>query len=227
MNAAVPAGFGQVTFAFLGELAAGRDKAWFDSQRATYESALVAPFRALVETVGERLVKLDPSFETAPQFNKTLTRINRDMRFAKGGSPYKDHMLALFYRQGRKQLDPQLFVGLQPREVWVGLYVGPASLSVDAPIRSAVADSGRALRAAARRAGLGTEDDSVLATCKRYGEVDTVLGGEDLSDFLRGPHLVAMRRVPARKVVAAGGAFAAHCAQHLIALYPLWRVYAG
>lgn len=226
MTASAPA-FTQATFAFLSELAAGRDKRWFDAQREVYENALVAPFRSLVVTVGARLARLDPSFETLPPFNKTLTRINRDMRFAKSGSPYKDHMLALFYRQGRKKLDPQLFVGLQPREAWVGLYVGPELLAAAAPIRSTIAHSARALRAAARSADIGAPDGNLLATCKRYGEVDTLLAGVDLSDFARGPHLVAMRRVPAREVVAAGAGFAASCGDRLCALFPLWKLYAG
>lgn len=215
------------TFSFLRELSAGKDKTWFDSNRDTYEAALVEPFRVLVDVVGEQLTKLDPSFETTPQFNKTLTRINRDMRFAKGGSPYKDHMLALFYRRGRKKLDPQLFVGLQPHEAWVGLYVSAGLLADDAPIRRVVASGGRSLRAAARTAGIGIKGGNILATCKRYGEIDTVLLGEDPFDFLRGPHLVAMRRVAASKVIEFGETFATDCAVRLKALFPLWRVYAG
>jgi len=227
MTAAPAAAFSRATFAFLGELAAGRDKTWFDARRAAYERNLVAPLRALVETVGARLARLEPDFEIAPQFNKTLTRINRDMRFAKGGSPYKDHMLALFYRQGRKPLDPQLFVGVQPREAWVGLYVGPAQLAAVAPLHAAIAHRARDLRAAALAAGIGQTDGNLLATCRRYGEVDTELAGADLADFARGPHLVAMRRVPAAQVVKSGTGFTAQCARQLETLFPLWRLYAG
>jgi uncharacterized protein (TIGR02453 family) len=219
--------FDQATFDFLGALSGGKDKAWFDSNRHIYESRLMSPMRRLVSCVGDRLAKSDETFERAPLVNKTLTRLNRDMRFAKGGSPYKDHMLALFYRQGRKKLDPQLFVGLQPLEAWVGLYVGPHLLADGAPIRGVIEHSPEKLLDAARRAGIGAPGGNQLATCERYGEVKTVLGGKDAADFARGPHLVAMRRVPAEEIVKAGDGFVADCADRLEALFPLWAVYAG
>jgi hypothetical protein len=63
---------------------------------------LVKPLKGLVSEVAPTLKELNDSFEASPNTNKTLTRINRDMRFAKGQSPYKDHVLVLFYRVGRK-----------------------------------------------------------------------------------------------------------------------------
>jgi uncharacterized protein (TIGR02453 family) len=219
--------FDRATFDFLGELSEGRDKPWFDAHRASYEDRLLEPMRQLVATVGARLLQLDPSFETTPAVNKTLSRLNRDMRFARGGSPYKDHMLALFYRQGRKKLDPQLFVGLQPKESWVGLYVGPELLAEGAPIHGVISKKPEKLLEAARQAGFGAPGGNMLATCQRYGEVKAALPGKDAGEFASGPHLVAMRRVPAKDIVAAGENFAAECAERLAALYPLWKLYAA
>lgn len=219
--------FDQSTFDFLDALSSGKDKAWFDANRAVYEDRLLAPLRHLVGVVGIRLSALDPTFEVTPQVNKTLTRLNRDMRFAKGKSPYKDHMLALFYRQGRKKQDPQLFVGLQPHEAWVGLYVGPHLLEADAPIRSVIQHHPDRVLKAAREGGVGQADGNILASCERYGEVKAVLDARDVADFARGPHLVAMRRVPQDQVVRAGEAFAPGCAERLTALVPLWQLYAG
>jgi uncharacterized protein (TIGR02453 family) len=219
--------FDRATFDFLSALSAGKDKAWFESNRPVYEAKLMSPMRRLVGVVGERLVKADATFETSPLVNKTLTRLNRDMRFAKGGSPYKDHMLALFYRKGRKKQDPQLFVGLQPQEAWVGLYVGPHLLADDTPIRGVIEQHPEKLFDAARLGGIGAPGGNQLATCERYGEVKTVLGGGDAADFARGPHLVAMRRVPADEVVRAGDGFVTDCADRLEALFPLWALYAG
>ncbi len=226
MTAGAAAMFDQSTFGFLAALSAGKDKTWFDANRHTYEASLMAPLRRLVGVVGARLAPLDPSFEIAPQVNKTLTRLNRDMRFARGKSPYKDHMLALFYRQGRKKEDPQLFVGLQPQEGWVGLYVGPHLLAEDAPIRAALRHDPARVREAAGAAGVGRPGGNELATCERYGEVKHVLRGEETSDFVAGPHLVVMRRVPAGDIVRAGDGFATACAERLAELFPLWQLYA-
>ncbi len=97
-------GFSSATFAFLEDLAAGRDRAWFETNRDRYQAQLLVPMRNLVSTIGPCLRRHIPDLECRPQVNKTLTRINRDRRFARGQSPYKDHILALFYRQGYKKL---------------------------------------------------------------------------------------------------------------------------
>ena len=218
--------FDRSTFEFLDSLAKGKDKPWFEAHRETYEGHLLGPMRRLVENIGPRLLAIDADFETTPAVNKTLTRVNRDMRFARGQSPYKGYMMALFYRRGRKKLDPQLFVGVQPTECWIGLYVGPELLNEAAPIRSVIRNKPAKLRAAAAKADIGMAGGNMLCTCERYGEVKTVLSGDDLSEYASGPHLVVMRRLQSTKVVAAGDGFGATCADWLSALHPLWGLYA-
>ena len=215
--------FSSDTFAFLAELADGRDKAWFDANRPRYEAHLLAPMRSLVSALGPVLQAQIPDLEYRPQVNKALTRINRDMRFARGASPYKDHMLALFYREGRKKEDPQLFVGVQPRDVWVGLYLSPAFLGLDSPMAKAVSDSPDEIVALGRGLGLGA--DLKLASCSRYGEIEQSLDGAAAAHYLAGPHLCALRTFTAEQVAGDSAGFVETAADILARLVPLWEVY--
>jgi len=211
------------TFAFLGELSSPRDKPWFDANRARYEAHLLAPMRSLVSAIGPRLQAQVPELEYRPQVNKSLTRINRDMRFARGLSPYKDHMLALFYREGRKKEDPQFFVGVQPAEVWAGLYLAPPFLAHGSPMAQAVYDSPDEVVALGRALGIGR--DLTLASCGRYGEVEKSMNGEDAGQYLAGPHLCAMRTFAAGEVAADPAGFVEVAAEILGRLVPLWKTY--
>lgn len=213
------------TFEFLAELAKGQDKAWFDAHRNRYETNLLQPMRELARGISVPLARCIPDLETTPAVNKTLTRINRDMRFVRPGqSPYKDHMLALFYRQGRKKVDPQLFVGVQPKEVWLGLYLGPGLISNVSPIARAVAEKPHAVVELGRSVGVG--DALQLASCRRYGEIEQTLDGNDAGHYLAGPHLCVLARRSAAEATRASGDLTSDAAGVLIRLVPLWLAYA-
>ena len=211
------------TFAFLGELAQGRDKPWFERNRQRYEEHLLAPMRALVEAITPRLRAHIPDLEDRPQINKTLTRMTRDMRFSRGQRPYKDHMLALFYRQHHKRDDPQLFVGVQPKDVWVGLYLAPSFIANDTPMARAVAGRPADVVALGRAAGIGADLD--LASCHRYGEISQTMDGAAATDYVTGPHLCALRVLAPADVSADPTGFIAAAGDILERLVPLRRAY--
>jgi len=211
------------TFAFLSDLSSLRDKPWFEANRHRYEAHLLVPMRSLVSTIGPRLQAQMPDLECRPQVNKTLTRINRDMRFARGQSPYKDHMLALFYREGRKKEDPQLFVGIQPTQVWAGLYLSPHFLAHGSPMERAVSQRPAELVALGRGMGLG--DDLMLGSCSRYGELEQSMNGGEASHYLAGPHLCALKTFTAGEVAADPAGFVEAAGEILARLVPLWKIY--
>ena len=216
-------GFSSETFALLDDLKSHRDKSWFDANRKRYESNLLEPLRAAVTYVGPRLQEVVPDMEIRPQVNKTLTRINRDMRFARGQSAYKDNMLALFYREGRKREDAQLFLGLQGEGTWCGLYVPTPLLGKDAPITRAVDKDGPGVVATAKAAGLGSMLD--LIACKKYGEIDRYLDPGKPESFTEGPHLCALEIEPPDIAAVEGDGFYENVVQILTRLVPLWRLY--
>lgn len=217
--------FSTETFRFLKDLSSPRDKKWFEKNRGRYEESLLGPLRQAVTDIGPALREVIKDLEIRPAVNKTITRINRDMRFAKGQSPYKDNMLALFYREGRKRLDAQLFLGFQPEGVWRGLYVPTPLLALDSPMAKEIKNDPQSVIDLAQDIGIG--DDIDLVACKKYGEVDRALDPIKVESFLEGPHLCALQTREPVEVAADPAAFIRETRDLLVRLVPLWSLYSG
>ena len=97
-------GFFKETFEFFTELYTHNSVTWFNRHREEYEKYLMNPARAFVTSIGPFIKFINPTFDTEPKFNRTLVRLNRDMRFAK--KPYKDFFLIRF---GKGKWDSELF----------------------------------------------------------------------------------------------------------------------
>ncbi|MDR3625653.1 MAG: DUF2461 family protein [Ignavibacteriaceae bacterium] len=114
-------GFSLDSFKFLGELE--RDKnnntVWFSKNRKRYEENLVLPAKSFIVTIGQFFSHLNPAIRTEPKFNKTIMRINKDMRFAKGG-PYRNYFLVHF---GRFKMDSEFFVYFDKNGIEYGLFL--------------------------------------------------------------------------------------------------------
>lgn len=123
MNPQLPdfQGFKLDTFKFLNDL--GKDKnnntKWFANNRPRYDDSLVIPAKSFVAAIGQFFNHLNPSIRTEPKFAKTITRINKDMRFAKGG-PYRNYLLIHF---GRFKMDSEFFVYLDKTGIEYGLFL--------------------------------------------------------------------------------------------------------
>ena len=111
-------GFSRETFGFLGELYTHNSVPWFNKHRAEYEEFLMNPARAFVTSIGPFIKFINPTLDTEPKFNRTLVRLNRDMRFAK--KPYKDFFLIRF---GKAKWDSELFLYLDRNGMEIGSFV--------------------------------------------------------------------------------------------------------
>ncbi|HEY9164876.1 MAG TPA: DUF2461 family protein [Candidatus Kryptonia bacterium] len=111
-------GFFKETFQFFSELYTHNSVTWFRKHREEYEKYLMNPARAFVTSIGPFVKFINPTFETEPKFNKTLVRLNRDMRFAK--KPYKDFFLIRF---GKTKWDSELFLYLDRDGMELGAFV--------------------------------------------------------------------------------------------------------
>jgi len=118
-------GFKPDTFNFLKDL--GKDKnnnlKWFSKNRPRYDENLVLPVKSFVAAIGQFFNHLNPGIRTEPKFTKTITRINKDMRFAKG-SPYRNYMLIHF---GRFKMDNEFFVYLNETGIEYGIFLNNTS----------------------------------------------------------------------------------------------------
>ena len=94
-----------------------KDKAWFDKNRKTYASDVVAPAKAFVSAMGDVLGnRISPSIEAQPKTNGSIAPINNDLRFNPTASPYKDHLMFRFWEGPIKRTAPTLMIRLSPSD---------------------------------------------------------------------------------------------------------------
>ncbi|HET7786956.1 MAG TPA: DUF2461 domain-containing protein [Myxococcales bacterium] len=80
-------GIGPRAARLMAELAHRQDRAWYAEHKAEIDAQVYAPLRALFEEAKPRLTRLYPRHPLTVK----VFRIQRDVRFSKDKSPYKDH----------------------------------------------------------------------------------------------------------------------------------------
>ena len=127
MSKSIPefSGFTKDTFSFLGdlEIEGNNNTTWFAENRERYDNDLVLPSKAFVTTIAPFFNHLNPAIRTEPKFNKTLMRINKDMRFSKG-VPYRTYFLIHF---GKFKLDSEFYVYLDSKGIEYGVFINNTS----------------------------------------------------------------------------------------------------
>jgi uncharacterized protein (TIGR02453 family) len=135
------AGFPREAFTFFEGLASHNNREWFQANKDVYERACRAPMQSL-------LAELAPTYGSGK-----LTRINRDMRFARGQAPYKT-----FIASG---VGGRYYLSLSKD----GLYIGTGIYMPDGPtlrrLRDAIADDASGRKLASIVAGLRRKRYSV------------------------------------------------------------------
>ena len=119
--------FSKETFQFFRELGNNNRKAWMDENRERYKSAIVQPFRRLLEELATPVLKMNGQFDTSGRTGANFSRINRDIRFAKDKTPYKTQMYLKFSTPSPGDRENgQLYVGLSTETVTAGfrIYAG-------------------------------------------------------------------------------------------------------
>jgi uncharacterized protein (TIGR02453 family) len=116
--------FTRETFRFFKDLARHNHKEWMAANRDRYQSALVQPFRRLLEELAPAALDLDSRFDASGRTGPNFSRINRDIRFAKDKTLYKTHMYLKFSvpAPGKRETG-QLYVGLSVETVTAGFRI--------------------------------------------------------------------------------------------------------
>lgn len=109
-------GFPKSGLEFLSTLGT-KDKAWFDENRATYDTDVVPHAKAFVVELGELLGdRVSGGIEYAPKTNGSIAPINNDLRFNPDAPPYKDHLMFKFWEGPDKKAAPMLWVRMSPAD---------------------------------------------------------------------------------------------------------------
>jgi uncharacterized protein (TIGR02453 family) len=113
---------------FFKELAPNNNKDWFDANRKRYVANIKEPFEAFVGDLIGMMKKYDDKINLLPR--ECIFRINRDIRFSKDKSPYKNQVSAIVSSGGKKdKTQPGIYVELSPERVRV--YMGAHMLDKD------------------------------------------------------------------------------------------------
>ena len=90
------------TLKFLKDLKNNNNKPWFDEHRTQYEKVRT-DFFSMVEKLIPAIAKFDDPIGRLT-VKETVFRINRDVRFSKDKSPYKNNMACYFNQSGKNGL---------------------------------------------------------------------------------------------------------------------------
>lgn len=100
------------TLQFITDLEQNNDKSWFDANRKRYEAAK-EDFEAFITKLIAEFSKYDTELAWL-KAKDCIFRINRDIRFSKDKSPYKNHMGGSLNRAGRQSHFGDYYFHCQP-----------------------------------------------------------------------------------------------------------------
>ncbi len=106
------------TVKFLKDLSKNNNKPWFDANREKYENAKT-DFAGFIQAIIDKHGKKDKSIAHL-KAKDCMFRINRDVRFSKDKSPYKNNMGAYINKGGKKALSGGYYFHCQPGQSFVG-----------------------------------------------------------------------------------------------------------
>ena len=85
-------GFPEAGIAFLRDLAANNDRAWFKQNQAVYKNSLEGPGRRFLSAMEAELMR-----RFSEPFTGKVFRLHRDLRFSKDKTPYNCHLRMAFF----------------------------------------------------------------------------------------------------------------------------------
>ena len=106
------------TMKFLKDLQKNNNKPWFEKNRAVYEDAK-ADFASFIQTLIDIHGKKDKRIKEL-KAKDCMFRINRDVRFAKDKSPYKNNLAPALTSGGKKSVYAGYYFHCQPGEAFAG-----------------------------------------------------------------------------------------------------------
>ena len=214
-------GFSTKTTKFLRDLGRHNDKAWFDAHRGEYEQYWLEPARAFIDAVGPKVQTFAPNIVWEPRVNGSIFRVNRDIRFSKDKTPYKDHIDFWLWEGQRSTAVSGFFLRIRAKSIHLGVGSHGFSKEALASYRKALENDGSA--------------ESLASLIKRLERAGYTLGGKTYKrpppgfdgqgaarEFvLHGALWVDVERRPPSELRS--NAFAAYCTREWKKMAPLHR----
>ena len=110
----------QTSLDFLSKLKKNNSKDWFEQNRDFYDH-YKTDILELTENLLTGLSKFDQSISRANlDPKKCLTRVNRDLRFSKDKTPYKNYVLIVFNKNGFHGNTAGYYIQIEPSSNFLG-----------------------------------------------------------------------------------------------------------
>ncbi len=106
------------TIKFLKDLSKNNNKSWFEAHRKNYEEAKT-DFAGFIQSIIDKHGKKDEGIAHLKS-KDCMFRINRDVRFSKDKSPYKNNMGAYINKGGKKSVYGGYYFHCQPGQSFAG-----------------------------------------------------------------------------------------------------------
>lgn len=166
-------GFPEETIRFFLDLRFHNEVPWFHAHRDEYEAYVREPFRAFMEAMTPTVLQIADDIETRP--NKCLARINRDIRYTRDKSPYRDHMWTLFRRAGEEREHAVVYwFELSPEVVEWGLGFWCANRPAMDALRRRMVEKPREVKKVLHQCGI--PDQNLLIYGDRYQKMKPPAG---------------------------------------------------
>ena len=128
-------------YGFLRDLAENNDRDWFKEHKARYLDAVQEPALEFIIDAAPKLARISPHFTAdARVVGGSLFRIQRDTRFSKDKTPYKENTgLQFRHDAGKDAHAPGFYLHLQPGGSYAGLGLWRPETKVTYRIREYIA----------------------------------------------------------------------------------------
>lgn len=204
------------TLDYLSKLSKNNNKEWFEKNREHYEAAR-NEFRDFVSELIITTSKFDPSIKHLDA-KDCIFRINRDVRFSKDKSPYKNNFGAILSPGGKKSFEAGFYVQVQPGQSFIagGMWQppGPQLAAIRQEIDYNAAEFKKILNAKTFKTFFGklSDEDKLKTVPKGYDKTHPEL------ELLKFKSYIVVHSLTDKEVVSKD--FMKRCSEVMKAMYP-------
>ncbi len=143
-------GFDTGLMQFLGQLKRKNNRAWFEKNKARYETAVREPVLAFIRDIAPRIDDISPHILVSDsRVGGSMMRPYRDIRFTSSKLPYKTNVGVQFRHERADDIHaPGFYLHMEPGEFWLAVGMWKPDAESLGKIRQQIAESPRTWRTA-------------------------------------------------------------------------------
>ena len=112
-------GFTEKTFEFFMAIGFNNNREFFHENHEWYVDSVREPLRDLAAELAQTIEAIDPDLERRPE--RTVSRLNRDIRFSRDKSPYRDYMWIGFHPANANASAPGFYMDISAVSIGWGM----------------------------------------------------------------------------------------------------------